>query len=131
MSQQQGLKVVSIVILAVSAVFGIFLAREAIDVVQGFTTWYVSDSYLHDAYLICKGALWLIGAGFAWKTVKTGLSFLYHEERRPVPVQQQQQQHPHQGGNSKPPQHQGQNQGQNHGNGNQNRLPQQQSQKQN
>lgn len=127
MTQQQGLKVIGIVILAVSAIFGVFLAREAIDVFQGFTSWYVSDSYLHDAYQICKGILWLIGAGFAWKTVKTGLSFLYFQERRPVPVQNQ---HQHQSGNNKP-QHQGQNQGQNHGGGNQNRLLQQQPQKQN
>lgn len=76
MSQQQGLKAVGILILAVSAVFGAFLVREAIDLFQGFSSWSVSDSYLHDAYLVCRGIWWLIGAGFAWKTVKTGLSFL-------------------------------------------------------
>lgn len=123
MSQQQGLKALGIVILAVSAVFGFFLAREAIDVIKGFTSWYVSDSYVHDVYLVCRGVWWLIGAGFAWKTVKTGLSFLYIEERRPVAVQQ----HPQQGGNGKP--QQGPNQA-HHGGGNQNRLPQQQPQKQ-
>ncbi len=124
MSQQQGLKALGIVILAMSAVFGFFLAREAIDVIKGFTSWYVSDSYLHDVYLVCRGVWWLIGAGFAWKTVKSGLSFLYIEERRPVAVQQ----HQHQGGNGKP--QQGPNQGQHHGGGNQHRLPQQQPQKQ-
>ena len=31
--------------------FGAFLVREAIDLFQGFSSWYVSDSYLHDAYL--------------------------------------------------------------------------------
>jgi len=120
MSQQQGLKAVGILILAVSAVFGAFLVKEAIDLFQGFSSWYVSDSYLHDAYLVCRGIWWLIGAGFAWKTVKTGLSFLYFEERRPVSVPQAQ--HPQQGGNGKP---QGPSQGQNHGSGNQNRLLQQ------
>lgn len=124
MSQQQGLKAVGIVILAVSAAFGAFLVREAIDLFQGFSSWYVSDSYLHDAYLVCRSIWWLIGAGFAWKSVKTGLSFLYFEERRPALVPQQQ--HPHQGGNGKP-----QGQGQpNQGGGNQNRLLQQQPQKQ-
>lgn len=123
MSQQQGLKVIGIVFLILAAVFGAFLVREAIDVIRSFSSWYVSDSYVHDAYLVCRGILWLIGAGFAWKTVKAGLSFLYVEVRRPVPQQQQ-----HQGGNNKP--QNGQNQ-QNHGHGNPNRLPQQQPQKQN
>src|SRR5262245_1358551 len=98
MSQQQGLKAVGIVILAGSAAFGAFLVKEAVDLLHGFSSWYVSDSYLHDAYLVCRGIWWLIGAGFAWKTVRTGLSFFYFEERRPVPVQQ----HPHQGGHGKP-----------------------------
>lgn len=124
MSQQQGLKVIGIVFLILTAIFGAFLIREAIDVIRGFGTWYVSDSYVHDAYLVCRGILWFIGAGFAWKTIKTGLSFFYAEVRRPVPQQQQ-----HQGGNHKP--QNGQNQGQNHGHGNPNRLPQQQPQKQN
>jgi len=111
MSERKGLQVVAGLLLVVAGIFACYLASQAVELYQLFSSWSAKENYVHDVYNVCRLFLWVLGVYWCYTTFCSAYVLFTHDPRENRQQQQQQQ---------RPQQHPN-----NQGNQNQNRLPQQ------